>query len=99
MPDPLHCEYCGNPRTLHPSGNFYECLPCHQQRMRMIEEIVASRALLELHKSTRDGSWYVHLPNEWGDAAIDRLAAAREALHAATLHGRSYARKAQGGQG
>lgn len=29
----LRCDECGGLRTLHPSRNFYECLPCHQKRM------------------------------------------------------------------
>lgn len=38
------CDLCGTPRTLHPSGNFYECLPCHQQRR---EIWLALRAMLD----------------------------------------------------
>lgn len=29
----LRCDECGGLRTLHPSRNFYECLPCHQKRI------------------------------------------------------------------
>jgi hypothetical protein len=25
------CHLCGKQLTLHPNGNFYECLPCHHQ--------------------------------------------------------------------
>jgi hypothetical protein len=34
-PDPRRCEYCGQERTIHPSHNFYECLPCHQVRLAL----------------------------------------------------------------